>query len=142
MALNRKIKHWPFQTGDSTGISRPTINFSLSLTTFYSEDPLPDRKHDVILTRLRIGHTWLTRPYLLLGKSSPISSLQRSIDGMPYSCIFLQFQILYEEHFNSTSLLRHFTPFLSFISVFAHCALQGTLGHKTQNIYLSNMCSY
>ncbi|GFY05861.1 hypothetical protein TNCV_4405281 [Trichonephila clavipes] len=33
---------------------------------------VPVRKHDVRLTRLRIGHTRLTHRHLLLGKSSPV----------------------------------------------------------------------
>ena len=34
-------------------------------------EPLPNRRQDIILSRVRIGHTYLTHAYLLKGKTAP-----------------------------------------------------------------------
>ena len=34
-------------------------------------EPLPNRRQDIVLSRIRIGHTYLTHAYLLKGESAP-----------------------------------------------------------------------
>jgi ribonuclease HI len=50
--------------------------------------PLPSRKHDVIITRLRIGHTRFTHVHLLLGNPAPVC--QQCKVGMTVAHILIE----------------------------------------------------
>jgi ribonuclease HI len=56
-------QYWDTMTTNKLHSVKPTIKHWA---------PLPSRKHDVILTRLRIGHTRFTHVHLLLGNPAPV----------------------------------------------------------------------
>lgn len=62
------------------------------------------RENEFILTRLRVGHTRLTRTYLILGRKSP----ERSRCNVPLRIhhvltSYCYFKVLYKTYFNSSS---------------------------------------